>query len=93
MKTYVRWTVDEIATLKKHPFDVGLAALFPRHMQSGIESKRRRLGIYMTHEQRSCIRKQCPCSQSKRLIDQNLTLAQLSNQVFQVLIGSILGDE
>lgn len=86
------WTEDELALLRQQPFVTNLPELLPRHTLLGITSKRRQLGIYMSHEQRSEVRRQSQCSNAKRRIDQQLTLETLPNRTYQVLIGSLLGD-
>jgi len=91
-KTQVSWTLDEVEVLQSHPFAEDLLARLPRHTSVAISSKRRSLGIYMSREQRSVVRLRSQCHMPKRLIDQDLTLNCLPDSVFQVLVGSILGD-
>jgi hypothetical protein len=69
--------------------------LFPRHSKLAISTKRKRLGVKLDNDyisktgkyNRSLVNEDNLCK-----LDQSLTLNDLSNEEYQILIGCILGD-
>jgi len=96
-KTQVSWTSDELAVFKAsltEPIDV-LLGLFPRHTRLAIRVQRRRLGGGCSAAERSRLARRVARNMNhdkKCKVDQSLTLADVGNVTWQVLIGSLLGD-
>jgi len=96
-KSHALWTARELTTLLDNPNaeDAELQRLLPRHTLSGIKVRRRRLGLFYSDEHCGRVAKrnraQLDADQLCK-VDQTLALDDLDNEVWQVLMGSLLGD-
>lgn len=97
-KSQVPWTEDEVAVLHRFGNQLqmeSLCLLLPRHTKNGIMVKRRRLGIKLDFLYRSTLSKAARNQVDNNNLcktDQTLEFADLSLEVQQVLLGSLLGD-
>lgn len=97
-KTQVKWTPSEIETLhllggKCLPHE--LQHFLPRHSQTGIMAKRRRLGIELDDSYFSRVGKYAAGFRNNDNLcvgDQKTSLDDLPYDATQILLGSILGD-
>jgi len=93
-----RWTNSEIEIISnnwKGKTNSELAELIPRHSRDAIARKMKRIGIFLSKEDISWRAKYAHSFidyDNKCKTDQHLNLDNLDNIVFQVLIGSMLGD-
>lgn len=90
-----KWLVDEIEQLKKFGAVKQareLVDVLPRHTAQAISKKRTRLGIVLLDDYRSRSGKYARSFLDCCKLDQNLCLEDFGGIVFQIIIGSMLGD-
>lgn len=97
-KTFKYWTSEEENIIKTYSHNLSieeLHLLIPQHSKASLRTKANRLGIKISKELRTKIAKDGRSKitlQDLCFTDLSLTLEQLSNEEYQMLVGSILGD-
>jgi hypothetical protein len=90
MQQPIPWTQKEITLLHENGSNLILkeiSQLLPRHTPIAVAAMRRRLGISLSKECLSRQRQICIAQ-----LDYSITLDDLDNVTYQVLVGSLLGD-